>query len=141
MGTGRRLLLFAVICVGASLLFVSCGGGDGGCGCDVPRRTQEWLVEIDYTGIPAEVVEYPFFVEATVHVSNIENGTPAADGTVVTLSISPGSFEDGATETNLPTAIGRVVVRIQVDAAGRYTLTVSLPGESSSVSSVFNIGV
>ena len=130
------LLVLPVIVV---LFLLGCGGG-GGCGCDLPRRANDWLIAIDFSGIPDEVVDYPVFVNTSVRVTHFETGNPAPDGIFIYLAIAPGNFEDDDAEIEIPAANGRVDAVIEVAGPGRYTLTVTVSGGGIPVTSSFVVG-
>lgn len=135
-----RNALTAVVSFAILMSLFGCGG-DGGCGCDLPRRTNDWLIDIDFSHIPDVIAEYPIHVDITVHISHLENGGPAPDGLMVTLTIEPGSFDNGLTELRQPIAGGRVSTRAQIENPGNYTLTIEIPGESFSATATFSVGL
>jgi hypothetical protein len=128
-----------VVTAVAVVVMVGCGGG-GGCGCDLPRRANDWLIAIDFSGIPDEVVDYPVFVNTSVRVTHFETGRPAPDGIFIYLAIAPGNFEGDDAEVEIPAANGRVDAAIEVNGPGRYTLTVTVSGGGIPVTSSFNVG-
>ncbi len=133
-----RILLIALFCVSTGLLLIGC---DDGCGCDLPRIGRDWFIEIDLGSIPDNITEYPILVDVGVRVRSLENGDPPADGFVVALSISPGAFDNGLPEIELPLVNGRASATMRIGFAGVYELTVRPQGQETSTVTTFNVGL
>lgn len=140
MGAGKKLSLIVFGFYFLSLWVVGCGG-DGGCGCDLPCHTNDWHVDVTFGNVPDEIPSYPIFVDVTVNLLHLETGSAPPDGMMVTLSVSPGSFDNGLTEINQPLSNGRVSAVIQIDAPAAYRLTISIPGETRTVTVALNVGL
>ncbi len=130
------------VVVGFVMLVLLAGcGGDGGCGCDLPQRGRDWFIDITFSHIPDEIAEYPFFVNVGVQITNVETGSPAPDGLLVKLSISPGSFDNGQPEIQRTLINGRVSATVQADDAGVYELGILFVDESVTANKAFSIGL
>jgi len=140
MTSGRAPSVIIVVCISAMLLANGCGG-DGGCGCDLPRQTNDWLVDVTFGSVPNEIASYPIFVDVIVRFTHLETGDPPPDGMMVTLSISPGSFDNGVTEIDQPCTSGHVSAVITIDNPAVYSLGVSIRGEDRTVTATLDVGV
>lgn len=104
---------------------VGCNGDGCPC-CDLPRAVNDWIIEIDPAPIPDPITEYPIFIDVNVEVRSLENGTPASDGLIVTLTVSPGAFVGGGSEIQRSLLDGGTSATIQADGPGRYQLAVAV---------------
>jgi len=137
--SSRRLSRLLVVLLGFSGLLLS--GCSDGCGCDLLPGTRDWFIEIDVGPIPDPVPEYPTLVHVRVDVRNLETGALPPDGLLATLSVTPGTFDNGRSEIELPLVNGRTTAILEIDRAGVYELTVSLAGEGHAAHATFNVGL
>ncbi|MEX1309729.1 MAG: hypothetical protein AB1Z65_04865 [Candidatus Sulfomarinibacteraceae bacterium] len=113
----------------------------GGCPCcDLPRGVHDWIIEIDAAPVPDPITGFPVFVDVSVEVRSLENGSPAPDGLVVTLTVSPGSFVGGGTQVERSLVDGGASATIRADAAGSYRLSVTEEGEGRTAWIVIDVG-
>lgn len=135
--------LFTSLMVAAALttLAPATGCDSGGCPCcDLPRASNDWIIEIDAGLVPDPVTEYPIFIDVDVEVRSLENGGPAPDGLVVTLTVSPGRFIGGGSEVERSLVEGGTSATIQADAPGSYRFSVTVEGQGRTAWIVINVG-
>ena len=125
--------------IALALVLIGCHGGDGGCGCELPLRTYDWLIYLTIGEVPSEVVEYPIYVDVGVRIVHAETGGPPPAGFRITLSVEPGTFEGDGPVLDASLIDGRLDAAVQVDEPGTYTLTVSIPGEDLTANTSFTV--
>lgn len=131
------LIFFSI----AAALLSQAGCSDEDCGCcDLPAATRDWLIEITLGPIPDDIVAYPVFVDVWVKVRSLENGDPATDGLILTMTVSPGAFVGGGTTVERPLQRGGASATIRAEGPGSYRLTASMEGDARTVSTTFSIG-
>jgi hypothetical protein len=124
-----------------SLLVSLIGCDSGGCPCcDLPRAALDWIIEFELAPLPDPITEYPVFIDAGVEVRSLENGSPAPDGLIVTLTVSPGSFVGGGSEAARSLVAGRTSATIQVDTPGSYRFSATVEGQGRSAWIIIDIG-
>jgi hypothetical protein len=101
----------------------------------------DWIVEIDSSPVPDPITEYPIFVDVSVEVRSLENGTPAPDGHIVTLKVSPGSFIGGVSEVERSLVGGGTSATIQADGPGSYRFSVTTEGGGRTSWIIIDIGL
>jgi hypothetical protein len=135
---GTKTARVALLLVSTTILLPGCSDD---CGCDLPRGEHDWYVEISLNGVPSVITAYPVLAEVAVAVRHLETGQPAPDGFMVVLSASPGLFDNGLPQIELPLLGGSAVATLRIDSAGTYEITVGLEGNSSSFSTTFSVGM
>ena len=130
-------LLFLAI---TTLIPVIGCGGDGCNYCDLPRAVHDWIIEIDPAPIPEPITGYPVFIDVDVEVRSLENGTPASDGLIVTLTVSPGAFVGGESEIQRFLVDGGTSATIQADGPGSYQLAVAVEDAGRTAWITINVG-
>jgi hypothetical protein len=126
----------------ASVVLVPLVGCDsGGCPCcDLPRGVHDWIIEIDAAPVPDPINGYPVFIDVSVEVRSVENGSPAPDGLIVTLTVSPGSFVGGGSQVERSLVDGGTSATIEAVAPGSYRLSVNEDGAGRTVWIVIDVG-
>jgi len=69
-----------------------------------------------------------------------KNGSPAPDGLIVDLRVSPGSFVGGESEIEQSLLNKRTSATIQISAPGSYWFSVTVKGEGRTASVLINVG-
>lgn len=113
---------------------------DGCSCCDLPRGVNDWIIEIDAAPVPDPITGYPILIDVDVEVRSLENGTPAPDGLVVTLTVSPGSFVDGEPVVERFLVDGGTSATVQADAPGSYRVSVTVPGAERTAWITIDVG-
>jgi len=131
------LTVVAAVATFASV--IGCDGGGCPC-CDLPRGVHDWMIEIHLAPIPDPITEVPVFIEFTVEVRSLENGTPAPDGLIVTLTVSPGSFVGGESEIERSLLNGGTSATIRADGPGTYRLAVTAGDDGRTAWATINVG-
>jgi hypothetical protein len=117
------------------------GCDSGGCPCcDLPRGVHDWIIEIDAAPVPEPITAYPVFVDVGVEVRSLENGAPAPDGLVVTLTVSPGSFVGGESRIELSLVAGGTSATIRADAPGSYRFSATEESAGRTAWIVIDVG-
>lgn len=130
-----------MLVVAVTALAPAIGCDSGGCPCcDLPRAVHDWIIEIDSAPLPDPITEYPIFIDVSVVVRSLENGSLAPDGLLVTLTVSPGSFVGGGSEVERYLVDGGTSATLQADAPERYQLSVTVEGEGRTVWFVIDVG-
>lgn len=119
---------------------IGCDGGGCPC-CDLPRAVNDWIIEIDFAPIPNPITEYPIFINVSVEVRSLENGTPAPDGQVVILNVSPGSFISGESEVERSLVGGGTSATIRADGPGSYRFSVTAEGGGRTSWIIIDVGL
>jgi hypothetical protein len=117
------------------------GCDSGGCPCcDLRRGVHDWIIEIDAAPVPDPINGYPVFIDVSVEVRSLENGSPAPDGLIVTLTVSPGSFVGGGSQVERSLVEGGTSATIEADAPGSYRLSVTEDGAGRTVWIIIDVG-
>jgi hypothetical protein len=119
---------------------IGCDGGGCPC-CDLPHVQNDWIIEIHSSPVPDPITEYPVLVDVRVEVRSLENGTPAPDGQIATLTVSPGSFIGGQSVVERSLADGGATATIQADAPGSYRLSVTVEGAARTAWILIDVGL
>jgi hypothetical protein len=100
----------------------------------------DWIIEIDAAPVPDPITGYPVFVGVGVEVRSLENGSPAPDGLVVTLTVSPGCFVGGESRIERPLVDGGTSATIRADAPASYRFSVTEEGAGRTAWIVIDVG-
>lgn len=132
-----KSLPILLICIAAMLVLTACGDNE----TNYPIGDGGWFIAIDVGRIPNGVTEYPILVDVEVEILNLDNGNPAADGSLVRLRVTPGSFDNDLPEIEKTLVDGQTTATLVISSPGSYDLEVEYPEGDSCATTCFSVGL
>jgi hypothetical protein len=126
----------AALCVSLAVgLLVGCNDSEPG----FPVGDGGWQLFLKIGEYPDVSVEYPIVIDLESHLLNLETGEDAPDGTLIVFRTSIGTFPNGQSEIELPTAEGCTTTMLNATRPGRYEITVEYPQGDASTTTTINV--